>query len=159
MRLAPLSDEDIARLVATRLGAEEIPFDLLREVTTKSGGNPLYVEEYLKALQASVAVTFEDGQVRYNRDAADVDVPKTLRGIVASRIAKLRPLQRYLLQVASLVGERFHVDIVAAAAQEDLKSVAEALQSKDMRGIVARARRRASTCSRTASCSRCWPRA
>jgi serine/threonine protein kinase/tetratricopeptide (TPR) repeat protein len=137
VRVAPLSDEDIARLVATRLGADEIPFDLLREVTTKSGGNPLYVEEYLKALQAAGAVTFEEGQVRYNRDVAEVDVPKTLRGIVASRIAKLGPTQRYLLQVASLVGERFHTDIVAAAAQEELKVVTEALQSKDMRGIVA----------------------
>ena len=137
VRLSAFSDEDIARLVATRLGADEIPFDLLREVTTKSGGNPLYVEEYLKALQRAGAVTFEDGQVRYNRDVAEVDVPKTLRGIVASRIAKLGPTQRYLLQVASLVGERFHTDIVAAAAQEDLKVVSDALQSKDMRGIVA----------------------
>jgi tetratricopeptide (TPR) repeat protein len=137
VRVAALSDEDIARLVATRLGADEIPFDLLREVTTKSGGNPLYVEEYLKALQAAGAVTFEEGQVRYNRDVAEVDVPKTLRGIIASRIAKLGPTQRYLLQVASLVGERFHTDIVAAAAQEDLKVVTDALQSKDMRGIVA----------------------
>jgi serine/threonine protein kinase/tetratricopeptide (TPR) repeat protein len=135
--LPPMSDEDVARLVATRLGADEIPFDLLREVTTKSGGNPLYVEEYLKALQASGAVAFEEGQVRYNRDAAEVDVPKTLRGIVASRIAKLAPLPRYLLQIASLVGERFQPDIVAATAQEDVKTVTEALQSKDMRGIVA----------------------
>ena len=135
--LAPMSDEDVARLVATRLGADEIPFDLLREVTTKSGGNPLYVEEYLKALQASGAIAFEEGQVRYSRDAAEVDVPKTLRGIVASRIAKLAPLQRYLLQVASLVGERFQADIVAATAQEDAKTVNDALQSKEMRGIVA----------------------
>jgi predicted ATPase/tRNA A-37 threonylcarbamoyl transferase component Bud32 len=137
VRLLPLSDEDIARLVATRMGADEIPFDLLRDVTTKSGGNPLYVEEYLKALQRSGAITFEDGQVRHNRDVADVEIPKTLRGIIASRVAKLGPTERYVLQVASLAGERFHADIVAAAAQEGLKTVTDALQSKEMRGIVA----------------------
>jgi serine/threonine protein kinase/tetratricopeptide (TPR) repeat protein len=136
VRLAPMSDEDIARLVATRLGADEIPFDLLREVTTKSGGNPLYVEEHLKALQSAGAVSFEEGQVRYNREAAVEEVPKTLRGIVASRIAKLDPMRRYLLQVASMVGERFHTDILAAASQEDLKGVTDALHSKEMRGIV-----------------------
>ncbi|MFI5305742.1 MAG: protein kinase [Polyangiales bacterium] len=136
IKLAPMSDEDVARLIATRLGADEMPFDLLREVTTKSGGNPLYVEEYLKALQSAGGVSFQEGQVRYNRDAASVDVPKTLRGIVASRVAKLDPTQRYLLQVASMVGERFHTDILAAAAQEDIRSVNEALQSKEMRGIV-----------------------
>ncbi len=137
VRLAPMSDEDVARLVATRLGADEMPFELLREVTTKSGGNPLYVEEYLKALQATGAITFDEGQVRYDRRAAGMDVPKTLRGIIASRIAKLDPTQRYLLQVASMVGERFQADIVAAASQEDIRTVTEALQSKEMRGIVA----------------------
>jgi serine/threonine protein kinase/tetratricopeptide (TPR) repeat protein len=137
VRLTAMNDEDMARLVATRLGAEEIPFELLREVTTKSGGNPLYVEEYLKALQQAGAVDFEEGAVRYNPEVAEVDVPKTLRGIVASRIAKLGPTQRYILQVAALVGERFQTDIVAMAAQEDIKTVSEALTSEEMRGVVA----------------------
>lgn len=136
VRLAPMTDEDISRLVATRLGADEIPFDLLREVTSKSSGNPLYVEEYLKALTASGAVRFQDGQVLYNKDVASVEVPKTLRGIVSSRIARLLPLERYLLQVASLVGERFHAEIVAATAAEDLRTVNAALQAKDVRGLV-----------------------
>src|SRR4029078_2948731 len=126
MRLLLMSDEDVARLVATRLGADEIPFDLLREVTSKSGGNPVYVEEHLKALQTAGAVTFDEGQVRYDRDVAQVDVPKTLRGIVASRVARLRALECYVLEVASLVGERFQTDLVAAAAQEDVRIVSEA---------------------------------
>lgn len=136
LRVGPLADDDIARLVATRLGAEEIPFDLLREVTTKSGGNPLYVEEYLKALQNSGGVSFEEGQIRYDRDIAQLDVPKTLRGIVASRLAKLSPTERYLLQVAALVGERFPAELVASAAQEELKSVSNSLRSKQLQGTV-----------------------
>jgi tetratricopeptide (TPR) repeat protein len=136
VRLLPMSDEDTARLTATRLGAEEIPFELLREVSAKAAGNPLHLEEHLKALQGSGAVTFADGQVRYNPAAAHVDVPKTLRGIVASRIARLSSLERYALQVAALEGERFHADIVAAAAQEDVRSVTAALESEAMQGIV-----------------------
>lgn len=138
VKLGPLTDDDIARLTATRLGADEIPFELLREVTTKSGGNPLYVEEYLKALSDSGAIRFEDGQVRFNAAVADVDVPKTLRGIVASRIARLGPVPRYLLQVAAIAGERFTSEIVAAAAEEEERTVAQALQANDMQGIVVR---------------------
>lgn len=136
VRLLPMSDEDTARLTATRLGAEEIPFELLREVSAKAAGNPLHLEEHLKALQGSGAVTFVDGQVRYNPAAAQVDVPKTLRGIVASRIARLGSLERYALQVAALEGERFHAEIVAAAAQEDVRAVTSALESEPMQGIV-----------------------
>jgi serine/threonine protein kinase/tetratricopeptide (TPR) repeat protein len=138
IKLGPMTDDDIARLTATRLGADEIPFELLREVMSKSGGNPLYVEEYLKALSDSGAIRFEEGQVRFNATVADVDVPKTLRGIVASRIARLGPVPRYLLQVAAVAGERFSTDIVAAAAEEDPRSVADALGDADMQGIVTR---------------------
>lgn len=136
VRLLPMNDEDTARLTATRLGAEEIPFELLREVSAKAAGNPLHLEEHLKALQGSGAVTFIDGQVRYNPAAAQVDVPKTLRGIVASRIARLGSLERYALQVAALEGERFHAEIVAAAAQEDVRAVTSALEGEQMQGIV-----------------------
>ncbi|HEX2677679.1 MAG TPA: AAA family ATPase, partial [Polyangiales bacterium] len=138
IKLGPLTDDDIARLTATRLGADEIPFELLREVTTKSGGNPLYVEEYLKALSDSGAIRFEDGQVRFNAAVASVEVPKTLRGIVASRIARLGPVPRYLLQIAAIAGERFTSEIVAAAAEEDERTVAQALHANDMQGIVVR---------------------
>lgn len=135
--LSPLGDDEIARLTAARLGADEIPFELLREVSTKSGGNPLYVEEYLKALQESGAVDFEDGQVTYEPDVAHVKVPKSLRGIIASRVARLDAGTRYLLQVAALSGERFQPLVVASAAQEPLQAVESALAAPALGGIIA----------------------
>lgn len=138
VRIGPLSDDEISRLTATRLGADEIPLELLREVTIKSAGNPLYAEEYLKALLDAGAIEFEDGQVRFNVEVAGVQVPKTLRGIVASRIGRLDALQRYLMQIAAIAGERWNSEIVAAAAHEDPRAVADALASRDMQGIVAR---------------------
>jgi eukaryotic-like serine/threonine-protein kinase len=138
IQLGPLTDEDIARLIATRLGADEIPLELLREVTSKSGGNPLYAEEYLKALRDEGALQSEGGQVRFNAAVADVQVPKTLRGIVAARIARLAPVQRYLLQVAAIAGERWNSEIVAAAAEEEPRAVIDAVLARDMQGIVQR---------------------
>ena len=138
VKLGPLSDDEIARLTATRLGADEIPLELLREVTQKSAGNPLYAEEFLKALSDAGAIRFEDGQVRFAVEVVGVQVPKTLRGIVASRIGRLDAMQRYLLQIAALAGERWNGEIVAAAAHEDPRAVADALAARDMQGIVVR---------------------
>jgi eukaryotic-like serine/threonine-protein kinase len=138
IQLGPLSDEEIARLIATRLGADEIPLELLREVTSKSGGNPLYAEEYLKALRDEEALFFADGQVRFNAAVADVQVPKSLRGIVAARIARLAPVQRYILQVAAIAGERWNSEIVAVAAEEEPRVVIDAIVARDMQGIVQR---------------------
>jgi serine/threonine protein kinase/tetratricopeptide (TPR) repeat protein len=134
--LGPMSDEDVARLTATRLAAEEVPLELLREVTAKSGGNPLYVEEYLKALADAGAIRVRDGRVDYDPEVAEVEVPKTLRGIVSSRLARLGPTDRHLLQVASVAGERFTSDLLAEVSGEDPGAVADALEVLARRGLV-----------------------
>jgi tetratricopeptide (TPR) repeat protein len=61
-----------------------------------------------------------------------------LRGIVASRIARLGPVQRYLLQVAAIAGERWNSEIVAAAAQEEPRAVIDAVLARELQGIVQR---------------------
>lgn len=136
--LGPLDDEDVVRLTGVRLGADEVPMDLLRDVTAKSGGNPLYVEEYLKALVDAGAVVVRDGRIDYEPDVAEVEVPKTLRGIVAARVARLGPTQRHILQVAAVVGPRFGSDVLAKVAGEDASAVSRALGVLERRGIVVR---------------------
>ncbi len=136
--LGPLDDEDVVRLTGVRLGGDEVPMDLLRDVTAKSGGNPLYVEEYLKALVDAGAVEVSGGQVVYRPEVAEVEVPKTLRGIVAARVARLGPTQRHMLQIAAVVGSRFGSDVLAKVADEDASTVARALSVLERRGVVVR---------------------
>jgi tetratricopeptide (TPR) repeat protein len=137
LALGALTDDDVARLVGTRLGAEEVPFELLRDVSAKSGGSPLYVEEYLKGLLDAGAIGVVDGRVDYKRDIADIEVPKSLRGLMAARVARLGPAQRYTLQIAAVVGARFTAELVARVAEERLSDVGGALQLLERRGIVA----------------------
>ncbi len=126
--LGPLAEDEARQLVALRLGVAReanLPRDLLEDLWTKGAGNPLFVEEYTKSLQDAGALEVRDGDVLYRRDIAEVGVPKTLRGLVASEISRLAPAQRQVLQVASVIGPRFHRDVVAevggfeAAALED----------------------------------------
>lgn len=134
--LDSLSDHEVASLIASRLRFEEIPIELLREVSIKCGGNPLYIEEYLSSLIESGALTFDEGQVTFRPEAARAELPKTLRGMVASRVARLTPSARYLLQVASLAGERFNANEVAGASGEDMSVVSGALEELVAQGIV-----------------------
>lgn len=136
LALGPMSDEDVARLTGTRLAAEEVPLDLLREVTAKSGGNPLYVEEYLKALADSGAVRTQSGRVSYDPEVAEVEVPKTLRGIVSSRLSRLGGADRHLLQIAAVVGERFTPELLAQVAGEPVSAVESSLEALEARGLV-----------------------
>ncbi len=136
--LDPLSDDDVARLVATRLAAEEVPVELLREVTTKSAGNPLYVEEYLKALGDAGAIEVREGHVVLQMQLAQSEVPKSLRGLVASRLSRLSATDRHLLQVGAIASGRFTVELLALVTGEGLASVADAVSVLEGKGLLAR---------------------
>jgi serine/threonine protein kinase/tetratricopeptide (TPR) repeat protein len=138
MALGPMSDDDVARLAATRLAAEEVPLDLLREITTKSAGNPLYVEEYVKALTDAGAVEVSEGRVTYRPEVAEVEVPKNLRGIVSARLARLTVNDRHLVQIASVAGTRFSPELLADVSGEPVRDVTEALAVLEGRGVVTR---------------------
>ena len=135
VRLTPLADADVARLLAARLGVDEVSLELLREVTLKSAGNPLYVEEHLLALQDAGAIDVEGDEVRFRPDVA-VEVPRSLRGIVSARLAKLDAEDRHLLQIASLVGGRFHDVLVARVADVELEPAQRRLEELVVRGIL-----------------------
>ncbi len=135
--LGPLEDDDVARLTAARLGVDEVPMELLREVSLKSAGNPLYAEEYLQALRDAGAIEESDGKIAYRADVA-VEVPKTLRGIVAQRLTRVTPAERHLLQIAALVGGRFHDALLTRVVQDTDTVVGEAVEALANRGIFVR---------------------
>ncbi len=139
LEVGPMTDEDVAKLTATRLGAEEVPLELLREVTAKSRGNPLYVEEYLKAIADAGALEVTGGRVAYRPEVAEVEVPKTLRGIVSTRLSRLGLLDRHLLQIAAVAGQRWTSDLLADISGEEHARVVDALTVLEGRGLVARA--------------------
>lgn len=135
VRLGPLADDDIARLVGERLGSDEVPMELLREVSLKSTGNPLYVEEYLLALQDAGAIQVHDGKIVY-KSGAGVEVPKSLRGIVSARLSRLSDDERHLLRIAAIIGGRFHDVMIARVAGRSRESVGEQLLGLVDKGIL-----------------------
>ncbi|MDD5306651.1 MAG: protein kinase [Deltaproteobacteria bacterium] len=118
--LTPLSESDSKRLAISRMRARKVPGDLLMDIALKSDGNPLYIEEYVKALLANGVITVRGAAVSYHQDAAISDLPKTLRGLVGARIKRLPVEQRGLLQRAAVVGQRFNAELLARVTGIDL---------------------------------------
>ena len=71
LSLPPLPDEASARLVAALLDRPVLSAERQRALLVKIGGNPLYAEQYARAL-------IERGDL--------VDVPATVQGIIAARL-------------------------------------------------------------------------
>ena len=104
MFLHPLSEKDSKRLARHSIKAHHVPEELLIDIALKSGGNPLYIEEYVKALLANDVVHVKAGDAIYNEEASLLEFPKTLRGLVGARVKRLPAEQQGLLQRASVVG-------------------------------------------------------
>ncbi|MBI5514996.1 MAG: protein kinase [Deltaproteobacteria bacterium] len=135
--LEPLSDDEARLMVGLRLGVVSVlPAELLDDLWAKSRGIPLYVDEYLKALRECGAVEVRDAQALYHREVAVVGVPRTVRGVVASRLASVPSAARRLLQVAAVFGMRFALGPLGSVAEMTDAAVEGAVSALIERGVL-----------------------
>ena len=98
VRLEPLPAEQANALIGDRVSDE-----LRDRIARAAGGNPLFIAEML-------AMTAED---------AEVEVPPTLKALLAARLDQLDEAERRVLERGSVEGEIFHRGGVQALAPEE----------------------------------------
>jgi class 3 adenylate cyclase/tetratricopeptide (TPR) repeat protein len=99
LRLEPLDDDDVAKLISQR-----IPGDLREKITRAAGGNPLFVEEML---------------VMAGEAEGEIVVPPTLQALLAARLDQLETTERSVLERGAVEGEVFHRGAVQALAPDE----------------------------------------
>ena len=104
IRLGPLSDDDVAGLLDRLLGERVISASTVREVVARSGGNPLFVGELVRALA----------------DDPNAAMPDSLEALVSSRVDALEPADRRLLRYASVLGVEVDIVLLGRVTSDDL---------------------------------------
>ena len=102
-RLEPLTADDAGALIS-----DEVSADLRERITRAAGGNPLFISEMLALA----------------RERADVEVPPTLKVLLAARLDRLDESERRVLERGSVEGELFHRGAVQALAPEEAQVTA-----------------------------------
>ncbi len=122
--LADLAVPDVEKLVAHRLGVETAPEELMRFVRARAGGHPLFVEEVIKGLVDVGAVTVAERKVVTMRLVGqELALPKTLRGLVASRVTRLSSEDRATLQAAAVMGDPIDVTVLSSMLGQAMTSL------------------------------------
>jgi class 3 adenylate cyclase/tetratricopeptide (TPR) repeat protein len=134
--LAELEPEEAEQLIRSRLeqlvGPEtEVPPALVELVTTRSQGNPFYVEELLNFIRA------QDVDLQDERALRRLQLPESLHSLILSRIDTLSEAPRRTLKVASVVGRTFAAPSLPAVypelgTLEDVRGHLGALGSLDL---------------------------
>lgn len=139
-----------AELARHLLGAEDAPRGSVARIVEKAEGSPFFVEEVVRSLIDAGAVELRDGRPHGTDRLAEIEVPGTVRELVAARLDRLEPASRELLEVASVIGRGFFGRIVAEVVGADA-ALDERLRHLVERGILLerRTRRTASHARRT----------
>jgi DNA-binding CsgD family transcriptional regulator/tetratricopeptide (TPR) repeat protein len=112
--LAPLSEQDVSRMLAALLGAAPEPA-LLAAVSTRADGLPFAVEELALALRDGGHLAYSDGTVTLAGTGAAL-VPDGIREAVLLRTARLTGDERALVEAAAVAGNEFDIDVVVVAS-------------------------------------------
>jgi class 3 adenylate cyclase/tetratricopeptide (TPR) repeat protein len=111
LQLDDLSSDESRALVESRLGAD-LPPELTQQLVERAAGNPLYLEELLRALVERGLLVEQSGRMHLAGDLAGVELPDSLSGLLLARIDRLDEHRRTLLRVASVIGQRFPFSIL-----------------------------------------------
>jgi class 3 adenylate cyclase len=125
LSLSPLADDEAAQLVAEVLGSPVLDADVQAALLGRAGGNPLYAEQYARALA----------------EGGDLDaLPETVQGIIAARLDALPDDEKRLLQDASVVGKVFWLGAAEAVGNVRRWEADELLYRLERKEFVERAR-------------------
>jgi class 3 adenylate cyclase/tetratricopeptide (TPR) repeat protein len=123
--LTPLDEKTTAELLTSLLGSHATVASLARPIHKRTGGNPFFIEEVAQNLIETKHVEGAKGNYRLVTALDSLEVPATVKSVLASRIDRLPEREKRLLQTASVIGKDFPETLlseIAGLAPDELKS-------------------------------------
>jgi tetratricopeptide (TPR) repeat protein len=105
LRLDPLAPESAEALLRTLLGEDPTLAPLTRMLTSRTEGNPFFLEESVQTLVETGVLVGERGAYRLVRAPEAIQIPATAQAVLATRIDRLPPEEKRLLQAAAVIGK------------------------------------------------------
>ena len=131
INLEPLDREAASALLDESLGVDADPA-LREDILDRSGGNPFFLEELVSLVSV--------GDQPADRSAGPVELPGTLRGIVAARLDALDPSQLAVVEGAATWGPSGSIDVLERMAEAlgqsyEVQPTVESLVDEEIFGL------------------------
>ncbi len=116
LRLDPLPPESVEELLHALLGNESALQPLKRLLIARTEGNPFFLEESVRALIETNVLVGQCGEYRLARPLESIQVPATVRAVLAAWIDQLPPQEKTLLETAAVIGKDVPFALLQAIA-------------------------------------------
>src|SRR5262245_28852806 len=107
LALTTLSTADSVRMARELLGADEMSADLEALIVEKAEGNPFFVEELVRSVEALGGGRKEGSRLVATRSLDATLVPDTIQDVITARIGRLPETSRRALRTAAVIGREF----------------------------------------------------
>jgi DNA-binding CsgD family transcriptional regulator/GTPase SAR1 family protein len=136
--LRRLSEDGVADFLREAMRLERPPTpEFRRAIFETCEGNPLFMEEVLRALVERGDVEYREGSWRRTKEVADIAIPDTLRDAVLERFTTLPAETQSVLRSAAVIGQDFDFDLLLrVTGSEDADLVGALRASIDAQLIV-----------------------
>ena len=118
LRVDPLLRGGAEDLLLALLGPDPELASLRTMLIERTDGNPFFLEETARALVESKAVVAAPDGYRLARPVDIAQVPPTVQAILASRIDRLPPAEKQLLQCGAVIGKEVPLALLCALVDE-----------------------------------------
>jgi len=130
LRLDPLGVESGEQMLQALLNDSHDLAPLKRLIIEKTEGNPFFMEEIVQALFEQGALS-RNGSITLAKSLSTIQIPSTVQAVLASRIDRLPPDQKDLLQTLAVIGKEFPFRLVrevSGKSDDDLERLLSDLQ-------------------------------
>jgi len=117
LRLDPLPLASAEAFLQALLGDAPSLAPLMRLLIERTGGNPFFLEESVRTLVETGVLVGAPGAYRLAQPVDSLQVPATVQAVLAARIDRLLPEEKYLLQTAAVIGTEVPLPLLQAIAE------------------------------------------
>lgn len=122
--IGPLDHENINYLVSNFLRCE--PFqslELSRMIHQKTGGNPFFINQFLKTLYENHFLTLDprEGWAWDNQAIQGMEVTDNVVTLMTQKLKKLQKRTRDILTICACIGNRFDLDTISTIYEKPLE--------------------------------------
>lgn len=137
VKVGRLGSIPVSAMVADMLGMRSPPRAMLKFLVKRSGGNPLFVVEYLRSAVAQGILQRQQCEWRVDDGDADrtydsLPLPGSLHTLMERRLDRVSGHAQALLEFAAVLGREFSVDLLLDGAtcgdEQDFDAVNELLE-------------------------------
>ncbi|GGA29746.1 AAA family ATPase [Okeania sp. KiyG1] len=140
INLTPLTFENINQLIAETLCNDRVSVQpLAKLVESKTGGNPFFVNEFMKTLYQENLLKFDSEQIRWQWNIEQItalDITDNVVELMIGKLEKLPQLTQKVLSLVACVGNQFDLNTLSLIYEKESYATFQDLLPAIQEGLI-----------------------